>query len=388
MRRISLMFGGALVMSFAMSATAFAQETRESYLQQRVRAPSHALELKVGTGYTQGFGTIAPGRGIDNVAGAGLGVGAEIDYRLSRPWSLGVEGQFQEFNNAQNSWARGLAANIGGTYHFEPVLRGDPWVRLGTGYRLLWESDPSGLPRVVVLRHGFDLVTAKVGYDVRVSEDVALGPVLGADLDMFVWEAPSNAPYTAMSNPQVGTFIYAGLQGRFDIGGTRDGAAEPVAKRQPAPESKGVTAPQPQTPIAPPPPPMEPASPAIAVSEEVMKACKLNLGAVEKAPKFAFDKSDLQAADFAVLDQIGDCFTTGPLKDVKMQLVGRADPRGSHAYNDALGMRRAKEVAAYLERFGLDTSRMDVTSRGKRDALGRDAATWAIDRRVDIVEAP
>lgn len=376
-------FVSALALVAATASTAGAQE--RSYLEQRVPAPSNALELKVGTGYAQGFGNLAPGRGIDNVAGAGFAASADVDYRLSRPWSLGVEGQFQEFDNAQNSSSRGLAANVGATYHFDPVLRGDPWARLGTGYRWLWENDPTGSPGLTVLRHGFELLAAKVGYDVRVSEDIALAPVVGADLNLFVWEDPSNGGNRALSSGQVGTFLYAGLQGRFDLGGTRRDPSAQARRR--AREGMGVTAPQPHTPLAESPPvaEVEPVSPSLAVSEDIVRACMIHLDNVERAPKFAFDKADLQAADDAVLRQIGDCFTSGPMKDNSLKLVGRADPRGSFAYNDGLGLRRANEVAAFFTRLGIHPDRITTSSRGRRDARGRDEATWATDRRVDVV---
>lgn len=386
MRRIIVIFGGALALTVAVSAPARAQERNESYLAQHLRAPSDALELTIGTGYTQGVGTLAPNRDLRNVMGPGLGVSAQVDYRLSPPWSIGIEGQYQEFGAEQNSAVRGFAGNLGVTYHFlSPTLRGDPWARLGTGYRLLWEYDPPGLQGVQVMRHGFDVLTAKIGYDVRLSEDVAVAPVLGADVNTFIYEQPSNGRDQAMSSAQTAVFFWAGVQGRFDIGGSRGGL--PVVAQQPAHEPMGVTAPQPESPIAPPPEEPKPTTPSLAVSEDILRACRVNIDAIEKAPKFEFDQSVLQAADTAVLDQVADCFVTGPLKDAALHLVGRADPRGTVAYNDALGMRRAKAVAAYLERLGVPPDRIDVASRGKRDARGRDEATWAIDRRVDILES-
>src|SRR5947199_5899859 len=66
----------------ACASSARAQEA--GYLQQRVRAPESAIELKVGTAYTQGFGMIAPGRGMPDVARAGLGVNLDIDHRVTR----------------------------------------------------------------------------------------------------------------------------------------------------------------------------------------------------------------------------------------------------------------------------------------------------------------
>jgi outer membrane protein OmpA-like peptidoglycan-associated protein len=377
MRHIIAVSVGALALTSALCTTARAQENE--YLQEREKAPSDALELKATSGYTQGFGGVAPGRGVDRVAGAGIGVGGDVDYRIDREWSVGAEGQYQEFVAADNTSARGTNANIGATYHFNPVFRGDPWARLGTGYRWLWENGPGGAQGVNTMRHGFEPLAAKVGYDVRVSPDVALAPVVGADLNVFAWEVNSSSTWSTMSTPQVATFVYAGLQGRFDIGGTRsDGRV--VAQRAPV----GVTAPQPQAPVAPAPvEETQPVSPNIAVSEDIMRECALHL---EKAPKFEFDKSDLQAEDMAVLSKIGECFTTGPMKDSTMRLVGRADPRGSLEYNDALGMRRASEVSGFLERAGVEAGRIDKISRGKRDAVGTDEASWAVDRRVDVLQ--
>ncbi|HEY2367644.1 MAG TPA: OmpA family protein, partial [Polyangiaceae bacterium] len=65
-------------------------------------------------------------------------------------------------------------------------------------------------------------------------------------------------------------------------------------------------------------------------------------------------------------------------------LTGRADPRGTVDYNDKLGMRRAGTIEGYFATHGVDATRLDVETRGERDATGTDEAGWAIDRRVDI----
>ncbi len=383
MRHI-ILFGGVVALT-ALCATARAQETTESYLAQHVRAPSQALELKLMTGYSQGVGNLTPSRTLADASGAGIGVSADIDYRLSHRWSIGGEAQYQELTPNQNESARSFAANVGATYHLDPMLRGDPWGRLGTGYRIFYDNDPTGEPNAPWRRLGFDLLTAKIGYDVRISEDVAIAPVVGADLTLFAWEFPSNGPAQVMSSPQVGSFIYAGLQGRFDIGGERSGLVAKAAPPPPPPAAPvGVTELQPQAP--PPPPEPQPVSPSLAVSEDIIRACKLDLDSIDKAPKFGFDKSELLPADYDVLRQIGECFTTGPLKDEGMRLVGRADPRGTIQYNQKLGLKRASRVASFLEQYGVDATRIDQVSRGKLDARGHDEATWAIDRRVDIFE--
>ncbi len=377
MRKTTLVSGCALAFAVAFSSTGSAQEEGGSYLSRRVAAPSDALELKVGTGYTQGFGNIGPGRRTADSGGPGFGVGVDLDYRITRDWSAGVEGQYQAFGDEFNTGAQGAAFNVGATYHFMPVSGGDPWLRVGTGYRLYWENNPSDLPRSnTVLRHGFQALTAKLGYDVRLSEDVALGPVIGADLSLFTFQ-DSSAVAASTS-----TFVYGGVQGRFDVGGDRVGGR--TAAYVPPAAPVGVTAPQPQ---APEPMPMteetEPASQNISVSKDIISACKMSIDA--KVPNFEYDQADLSQSDMDVIKKVAECFTTGPMKDQKLYLVGRADPRGNAEYNDTLAMKRATEVATHLQEQGVASEKIDRTSRGARDARGTDEATWAADRRVDIL---
>jgi hypothetical protein len=184
------------------------------YLNQPFRPPSRTFELVNTLDYTQGFGMMAPGRGLPQVAGPALGVGVQADYRLQPALSFGTEVHYQEFKY-QEQKARGLVFTVGMTYHFRPQLRADPWTRVGAGYRLLWELDRDG-QKTEALRHGFELLTVKVGCDIRVYEELAIAAFVGADLDVFVWEDPANGSSFAMSPAQVGTFIHAGLLARFN----------------------------------------------------------------------------------------------------------------------------------------------------------------------------
>ncbi len=189
---------------------------QEDYYKRGLPAPTQSFELRLGPGYTQGFGMVTPNVGIPSVAGAGIGVNADIAYRVSPHFSLGVAGQYQEFSSERNSASRGAMGNFGFTVHGAPFLRGDPWMRLAAGYRLLWSVNPvGGGPTVLV--HGFELAALNLGYDLRLSEGVAIAPMIGADLTMFVW-ADAAGVNRALSSAQVGTFVFAGLQGRFNAG--------------------------------------------------------------------------------------------------------------------------------------------------------------------------
>lgn len=121
---------------------------------------------------------------------------------------------------------------------------------------------------------------------------------------------------------------------------------------------------------------------AVVLGEDVRRRCKL----VERAdgPRFDYDSAALRPRGREILDALAECLKDGALSAESLTLVGRADPRGPEAYNDALGYARARAVSSYLELRGVDASQLETLSRGKRDAVGADEASWALDRRVDI----
>ena len=195
-----------------------AQPAREErFIYQQVPAPVNAFELKLNSGYTQGFGVARPGLGLPSVAGAGVNGTLDLDYRMNPWWSVGIQGEYQEFTSEQNTAARGLVGNIGVTAHLTPLLRGDPYLRFGVGYRHLWSVNPPGAETTSFF--GLELGKLTLGYDIRLSQGVAIAPQIGADLTLFLWEN-SAGNTNALSAATVGTFIYAGLQVRFDMGGS------------------------------------------------------------------------------------------------------------------------------------------------------------------------
>ena len=128
-------------------------------------------------------------------------------------------------------------------------------------------------------------------------------------------------------------------------------------------------------------PPNTPQASAVRISDEIIKAC----GISEPNAYFEFDSSNLRPDDASVLGQLVTCFTSGPLKGRVLKLVGHADPRGGSDYNMTLGQSRADAVKQYILDHGMDKAKTDSSSRGAMDATGTDEASWARDRRVDIL---
>jgi hypothetical protein len=193
--------------------TADAQE--KTYLQRSVPSYEKALELVVATGYTQGFGQLDRATGLPRVAHAGIGVDVGAGYRVNPRWGVTLTGQYQELQAERAEATRGFAGTVAAQYHLDPNLVLDPWLELGAGYRALWETRP--LARQDVLTHGVQVGRARIGLDVRVSPELAIAPVVGADATVFLWQDAGTT--TAIADPRFSTFVFAGLQGRFDVGG-------------------------------------------------------------------------------------------------------------------------------------------------------------------------
>lgn len=73
--------------------------------------------------------------------------------------------------------------------------------------------------------------------------------------------------------------------------------------------------------------------------------------------------------------------------DTAMRIEGNADERGSREYNLALGQRRANAVKQMMQLLGAHTDQIETVSYGeeKPRATGEDEASWAENRRSDIV---
>jgi hypothetical protein len=206
--------GAGLACVAVLATAATAQATDERHRPQPPESPSNALELSLGSGFTQGVGRLTPAQAVADMSSGGIAVALDVDYRLQPRWALGIQTEYDELDPRNDVWARALAANAGVTYHARPQSDGDPWLRLGMGYRMFGDA---GSDKTLV--HAFELARATVGYDFRVDNHIAFAPVLGADLDLSEWKyAFSTHALAGFAQPQIGGFVFAGLQARLDVG--------------------------------------------------------------------------------------------------------------------------------------------------------------------------
>ncbi len=100
---------------------------------------------------------------------------------------------------------------------------------------------------------------------------------------------------------------------------------------------------------------------------------------------FDFDRSNIRADQRPVLQRQSEWM--GRYPEVRVQVEGHTDERGTREYNLALGQRRANAARDVLVAGGVNPARVSTISYGKDQpaALGSDESAWAQNRRAVTV---
>jgi outer membrane protein W len=193
-------------------------------IDHAVAAPRNALELSVAAGYSQGAGAIGGGMAdLDDVATAGGVIDVGVGYRITPNLALGAYGTLAKYANgdaiADGDRLVRASAGVQAAWHFRPDRSVDPFVSLGGGWQGLWINPDQGKTTSL---QGLELARLQLGVDYRLSEDVSIAPVVGGSLGMFVsQDSPMTADATEITDKKVNFTGFAGIAGRFDLGGHR-----------------------------------------------------------------------------------------------------------------------------------------------------------------------
>lgn len=97
---------------------------------------------------------------------------------------------------------------------------------------------------------------------------------------------------------------------------------------------------------------------------------------------FAFNSSEI--SDAARENLLGQSAFLKNHDDVKVQIAGNCDERGSTEYNLALGARRANAAKAVLVKDGIEAKRVSTISYGKERPLvqGSGEEVWKWNRNA------
>jgi OOP family OmpA-OmpF porin len=143
-----------------------------------------------------------------------------------------------------------------------------------------------------------------------------------------------------------------------------------------------------EAPPPPPPPPPPPAAPPCEMpapgQKMSMAGCKQNDVLILRGVNFDFNKATLTPDAKMILDQVAEALTARP--DIKVEVDGHTDGKGSVRYNQRLSEHRAATVKTYLIGKGIDGGRMTTAGFGKSRPIADNATEEgrAINRRVEL----
>lgn len=99
---------------------------------------------------------------------------------------------------------------------------------------------------------------------------------------------------------------------------------------------------------------------------------------------FDFDSATLSSSSKTALAENAGILQDNP--DIKVEVQGHADERGTTDYNLALGQKRANSVQSYLSGQGIAKSRITTVSYGEERPLqdGASETAWSKNRRAEF----
>lgn len=110
-----------------------------------------------------------------------------------------------------------------------------------------------------------------------------------------------------------------------------------------------------------------------------------NLPKVDLVINFDFNSADLRPDGIMQLEKLSQALTQKPLATSRFLVNGHTDARGTDAYNLGLSQRRAEAVVAYLQKFGIDPTRLVPLGYGESKLKDPGNGEADENRRVEIV---
>jgi OOP family OmpA-OmpF porin len=291
--------------------------------------------------------------------GIGLGynfsekLGAEFTFHYAKTdynGPLTYSGRGNSFDFGEGN-AHSLIYKLDLLYHLTGLLPGDmivPYLAAGPGI-ITWDADRAGVDK----DNNF-LLNYGAGLKIFLTRNLALRGDVRNVINFDDGNKYSNLLYTA------------GLT--YEIGGKE---REEVKEEAPAPEPEAAPAPAPAPIVTPPPPPPAPAP-------------KQQGAIIFRNINFDFNKANIKSESYPILDEVTEYLKANP--NVKMEVQGHTDSKGTAAYNLKLSDRRAAAVKTYLVGKGIAADRLETKGYGltKPIAPNDTEENRARNRRVEF----
>ena len=265
---------------------------------------------------------------------------------ISPNWSLDGELNYQNPNfdaNQDLNWSQ-YGGDLSARYHFIQDGRGwNPYIRMGVGYQKSEEEFSQIGPVLGERKDGYFSAIAGVGLQTTFEKRVAVRAEVGyrANFDDNSYHAPNESWFGDVL-ASVGVVIPLG--------------PAPVAAVAPAPapaapscadlddDGDGVNNCDDKCPDS---------QPGQTIGPD---GCPVPVSIDLKGVNFDFDKSNLRPDAVAILSEAAQILTRYP--DLRVEVAGHTDSKGTEEYNQKLSERRAKAVYDYLTTNGVAATRL------------------------------
>jgi len=103
---------------------------------------------------------------------------------------------------------------------------------------------------------------------------------------------------------------------------------------------------------------------------------------------FDFDKYNIKPDAEQILRAKAEYMKANP--DIRVEIQGHCDERGTVDYNLALGDRRAHAAASFIESLGINPDRIETVTYGEEKPIdkGHNETAWAKNRRAQFMIIP
>jgi len=195
--------------------------------------------------------------------------------------------------------------------------------------------------------------------------------------------APAAAPAPLVAEPEPEAVAVVALAEPTDTDGdgVTDGADQcPDTTAGAAVDATGCPLPATEAPAPPGPDCKSPESGA-SVS---LEGCKAGDKIVLRGVTFEFDRANLMPNAKTILDQAGDALLSA--QNIRVEIAGHTDARGSEAYNARLSYQRAQSVMNYLTERGIAADRLSAKGYGESEPVADNETDEGreLNRRVEL----
>lgn len=117
--------------------------------------------------------------------------------------------------------------------------------------------------------------------------------------------------------------------------------------------------------------------------------CARHFAVFETGPiKFEESGTELRSSAYPVLDRV--VTLADACRDATVSIVGHTDSSGDETWNQQLSLERARAVASYLGRKGIEPERIIVTGAGASLPVADNATRYgrSLNRRIDVHMTP